>query len=153
MFLSVKRHLVLINFILLFKAFGLAQSISIPQDTTVTYSVLIEFRNINISGICIIHDERQAVIGSCVNEFGIKMFDFKYDKRKDKFKLFNIVKMMDKWYIKRIVSSDLSVLFRKENTEKHLRKRTINASKDSVVLANHKYKLRYKLVPIYETEE
>lgn len=148
----MKIRLTLISILLVLSTKSFAQSLRLSPDSTTSYSMIFEFRKYNVSGLCVLRDDRQTVSGSCVNEFGIKIFDFKYDKRKSKVKLTDVFKAMDKWYIKRIVGSDLAILLRKGNTERQLRKHTLQISVDSVILTNQKYKLRYKFIPLYETE-
>lgn len=149
----MKIRLTLISLLLILSTRSFAQSLRLSQDSATSYSVIFEFHNHNISGLCVLRDDSQTINGTCVNEFGIKMFDFKYDKRKSKAKLTDAFMMLDKWYIKKIIGSDLAILLRNENAEKQLRKHTLQISVDSVILTNRKYKLRYKFIPLYEIEK
>ena len=75
------------------------------------YTAMIESPKAYLSGICILyHDTDGVVKGSMFNEFGISALDFTYNVKKDKVKLHHVVKMMDKWYVRRVLRRDLREL-------------------------------------------
>lgn len=76
----------------------------------VQYTCYIEMPRAYISGICVLMKEKNVIRGSLFNEFGITAFDFTYDINRHKVKLHNVIKMMDKWYIRRVLRKDLSLL-------------------------------------------
>ena len=86
-----------------------AQS-TFPSSTgqKVKYETSIEMRKGYLSGICILLHDGQCVRGSLFNEFGVSTLDFEYTPGLKKVKLLNIAKMLDKWYIKRILRRDLA---------------------------------------------
>lgn len=130
-----------------------AQSILVPANSSRKYAVAIAFRQASLSGICVVRDREKDVAGSVVNEFGIKAFDFVYDKQKRKLKVRNVIKALDKWYIRRVVNADLGVLFREKNSKRQLRHRRIYHEGDSVVaLENTKRGIRYKFKTIDDTQ-
>lgn len=139
----MKRCLALIS-ALIFIALCHAQALKTSTEYAEKYTVNITFKKGYITGICAVRDMGDEVAGSVINEFGIKAFDFIYNKRKRKTKLKNVIKMIDKWYIRRIVSADMSVLFREKNTEKQLRKRSLRCYEDSIILENQKYNIIYR---------
>lgn len=49
------------------------------------------------------------IIGSMFNEFGVSVLSFIYDRNKNKLKLRDVMGMLDKWYIKRVLKSDLTL--------------------------------------------
>lgn len=63
-----------------------------------------------VSGICILLRDGQQIKGSIFNEFGISAIDFSYDEQRDKVKLYEVVKMLNRWYIKRVLRRDLREL-------------------------------------------
>jgi hypothetical protein len=44
------------------------------------------------------------------NEFGITAIEFSYNPERDKVKLKHVIKMMDKWYIRRVLRKDIAQL-------------------------------------------
>lgn len=60
-----------------------------------------------ISGICILVKDGDLIKGGVFNEFGISNINFTYNEKKDKVKILTVIKMMDKWYIKRLLRKDL----------------------------------------------
>ena len=104
------------------------------------YAAIIETPKAYLSGICILyHDENGDIKGSFFNEFGISAIDFTYIAKKDKVKLHHVIKMMNKWYIRRVLRHDLrEVLQQLKNG---------NGS-----YTNSKYHLTYQFTPV-ETSE
>lgn len=92
-------------------------------------SVEISFEKGGITGVCLLRNEEQTVSGTIMNEFGIKVFDFVYYRQRDKLRLFNVIEMLDKWYIRRVVRRDLKQVlphlppvseYRYENRKRHI---------------------------------
>lgn len=71
------------------------------------YAATIEMKKGYISGICFLSEEGDTIKGSLFNEFGISAFDFTYLRSRQKVKLENVIKMLNKWYIKRVLRQDL----------------------------------------------
>lgn len=74
------------------------------------YAVTLRFQEAQLSGICLMKRLGEKVVGSWLNEFGIRAFDFRYDPRKDRIELSNIREQLDRWYIRRTLRRDLSLL-------------------------------------------
>jgi len=74
----------------------------------VKYAATIELKKGYISGICVLGSEAEAYHGVFFNEFGITAMEFTYQPAKKKLKLVNVIKMLDKWYIKRVLKKDLA---------------------------------------------
>ena len=99
--------------------------------TDMQYSAAIETSRAYISGICILQNDSSEVRGSLFNEFGISALDFTCDLASHKVKLHSVAKMLDKWYIRRVLRKDLGQLMARleqgiteyENTKHHLRYR------------------------------
>jgi len=72
------------------------------------YDAYIEMPKAYLSGICILLMEEEEIKGSVFNEFGITALDFTYDIQKKRVKLHSVIKMMDKWYIKKVLRKDLA---------------------------------------------
>ena len=121
-----------------------------PATLNGRYSVLITFRDAGLTGVCIVKPTDEGLVGTIVNEFGIKAFDFTYDSRKQKVKLHNVIKMMNRWYIKKVVKADLKVLLTTEESGTYGR-RTLDRKPDgSVKLTNEKYNISYSFTPLHE---
>ena len=93
----------------------LALSISVQAQTTfpsadgerAKYAAYIEMPKAYVSGICVLLQEDGLIKGSLFNEFGITALDFTYNPQRDKIKLHSVIKMMDKWYIRKVLKKDL----------------------------------------------
>ena len=95
------------------------------------YSATIEMPKGYVSGICLLMAEDGVIKGSMFNEFGISSMDFTYQTGKDKVKLVSVIKMLDKWYIKRVLRRDMA----------HVVK---NLQSGIPTYRNEKYKINYK---------
>lgn len=73
----------------------------------VKYNALIEMKKGYLSGICILANNGEKINGCLFNEFGISAIDFIYNPIKKKVKLVSVIKMLDKWYIKKILKKNL----------------------------------------------
>lgn len=131
----------------------MAQALDVSDSCATKYSVCISFRGTPITGLCIVRGNDDEVIGSVINEFGIKAFDFVFSKDKGKTRLHNVIKMMNKWYVKKVVRADLSTLLRSKNSEKQMKRRTILKDNGILTLNNNKYNITYKFIPINDTEQ
>ena len=140
--------------ILLFSSLCYSQALKVDGKSSYKYKMNITFSKANISGICILRDNGEQIVGSVINEFGIKAFDFVYDKKRDKTKLANVMKLFNKWFIKRVLSSDLSCLLRVDNTKRKLKKRKLCFdNNETVTLENCRYNIIYNFKLINETIE
>ena len=75
------------------------------------FTAVIEMPKGYMSGICVLLCDGDLIKGSMFNDFGITFMDFTFNQRKDKVKLLSVQKMMDKWYIRKILRRDLRLLF------------------------------------------
>lgn len=73
----------------------------------VKYSATIEMRKGYVSGICVLLNDGKCIKGCLFNEFGISALDFIYFPDKHKVKLVTVIKMLNKWYIKKVLKSDM----------------------------------------------
>ena len=123
---------------------GMAQALEVSDSCASKYSVNISVHGMTITGLCIVRDYGDEVIGSVVNEFGIKAFDFVFNKDKGKTKLQNVIKM---------ISADLSTLLCSKNSDKNMKRRTIINENGMLLLNNTKYNINYKFIPIDDTQQ
>ncbi|MCE5344944.1 MAG: hypothetical protein LLG13_01485 [Bacteroidales bacterium] len=74
------------------------------------FKAKITYKNNEITGIIIYKKLNDSTFaGSFINEFGIKGFDFKLSQNSTK--LENVIKNVDKWYIRNKLETDLHFLF------------------------------------------
>ena len=140
----MQRCSVLISSILLFFSAEVAVAQTLyPQNQgdKVRSSAMIEMPKGYVSGICVMYNDGTDVKASIFNEFGISAIDFVYNPQKDKVKLVSVIKMLNKWYIRRLLKSDLrKVIHKLQQGEGEYR--------------NEKYKIDYKFSELKdETEE
>lgn len=138
----LKRHILLISILLIF-GFGnhaTAQSLLPESDGEVnSFYSYIEIPKGYISGICAMMLENRSIKATIYNEFGITAMEFTYNMEKQKVKLGYIIKMLDKWYIKRTLKKDLAHLIDcldRGNTE----------------YVNKKRKITYRFIPMEDNE-
>ena len=115
------------------------------QGEKAKYSAYIDMPQGYVSGVCVLFNEGTVIRGSLFNEFGITALNFSYDLKKEKIKLYSVVKLMDKWYIKRILKKDLKQLMK-------------CLQKGESVYQNEKYHITYSFSTlnteeVYDTEE
>lgn len=98
----------------LFLDFGLriTAQVTFPsaEGERARYSAYIEMPRGYISGVCILVNNEGIIKGSIFNEFGITALDFSYNPHRRKVRLYSVVAMMDKWYIRRVLKKDLAQL-------------------------------------------
>ena len=115
------------------------------QGEKAKYSAYIDMPQGYVSGVCVLFNEGTVIQGSLFNEFGITALSFSYDIKKEKIKLYSVVKLMDKWYIKKILKKDLKQLMK-------------CLQKGESVYQNEKYHITYSFSTlnteeVYDTEE
>ena len=108
-----------------------------------SYAATMEFRGAAVSGICIVKHCGSEVAGSMVNEFGVKMLDFVYTLRNGKIECRNVIKMMDKWYIRKVVKADLKFLFT-HDTSAETKRYGLTVGDDGCRLENKRYDIAYE---------
>ena len=125
------------------------------------FSVLIDMGKGSLSGILLTRTEGDITLGCIVNEFGISALEFRYDAAKNKIKLSNVVKFLNKWYIKKVLGNDLKVCIRMirnlpvEDSGKY----DVSSSVGTITVLNRRRNITYSLSPLpphpepnYETE-
>lgn len=81
--------------------------ISDSAGSKVKYNATIEMSKGYVSGVCIMANDGSVIKGSLFNEFGISAIDFTYQPDKKKVKLLSVIKILNKWYIKKVLRKDL----------------------------------------------
>lgn len=71
------------------------------------YATTIELSKGYLSGITIMVREADVYHGVLFNEFGITALEFTYQPHTKKVELIEVIAMLDKWYIRRVLKNDL----------------------------------------------
>ncbi|MDR1675850.1 MAG: hypothetical protein LBR86_05235 [Tannerella sp.] len=109
------------------------------EDRKNSYQVTIRIKDKPISGICLLKKVGYEWRGSLVSELGARAFDFTVTSRKCK--LQNVVSLIDKWYIRKTVASDLYCLFEVDHPEASFRKKTVRCEQGALVVRFGKKKV------------
>ncbi len=123
------RRLVLIYFLFISIVSGIkiqAQSaLPLQEGESRQYAAYIEMPRGYISGVCVLQKADDTIKGCLFNEFGITSLDFTYYPTRKKVKLHHVIKMMDKWYIRRVLRKDIALLMlsMEEGKTKYLNER------------------------------
>lgn len=126
----------------------------LPLEGRQQFTVFISARGMELTGVCIIRTDEEGSRGAIVNEFGVHALDFTLSSDRRKVKLLNVMPVMDHWYIKKVVRGDLKYLFLATETPQSKGKRTVTVEDDgTVTLENMKYRLKYSLKPINNTQD
>ena len=99
------------------------------------YNAYIEMPRSYVSGIMILMNDNNEIKGSLFNEFGVTALDFSYLPKKNKVKLHNVVTMMDKWYIRRVLRKDLAHMM-------------VCLQKGETAYQNERHHITYKFTPL-----
>ena len=108
--LLAKRVLLFLAILLCANSLSAQKLLPVGEGERKQFSAYIEMPRGYVSGICILLRDGQQIKGSIFNEFGISAIDFSYDEQRDKVKLYEVVKMLNRWYIKRVIRRDLREL-------------------------------------------
>lgn len=110
-----------------------------------SYNVVMQARGNEVTAICfLMQREDGSVVGSFVNEFGVKVFDFTYSDSKAK--VVNVMGPLNRWYIRRVLNKDFSFILsninRNENVVEKKRNLTILPNGD-IYIRNERFKIYY----------
>ena len=148
-----RRCLLLISLFCL-TSVAYASDYLLPLEGRQQFTVFISVRGMELTGICIIKTDEEGSRGAIVNEFGVHALDFTLSSDRKKVKLLNVMPVMDHWYIKKVVRGDLKYLFLSTENPQSKGKRTVTVEDDgTVMMENTKYRLKYSLKPINNTQD
>ena len=92
--------------------------------------------------------------GTIVNEFGVKAFDFIIDN--GKVRIFNVIKPLNRWYIRKVLRKDFGFAFQhiREGKDISVVKRMITFRENGyIAIENDRHKIRYVFTPITASNE
>lgn len=110
-------------------------SAAVADSSRLTFTALIETPKASISGICLLVQDSDTIKGAIVNEFGITALDFVYTRKDDKVRLVSAAPMLNKWYMRPVITADIRELLH-----------ALREGKFSY--EDEKYHIRYSLSPI-----
>lgn len=84
-----------------------AQGLPVRDGDRQRYSVTVETPRGALDGVCIMMMDHGVVKASVINEFGVSLMDFTYAPPKGRVRLLSVMKMMDRWYVRRLLRRDL----------------------------------------------
>ena len=148
------KRCLLLSSLLWMAVVAVAADYLLPLDDRQEYSVAITARGAEITGVCIVKTDAEGSRGAIVNEFGIHALDFMVSADRRKVKLLNVIPMMDRWYVRRVVKKDLRTLFNATADGEQAGGRTVTVEPDgTVTLTNTRHKLKYSLKKLHEATE
>jgi len=129
----------------LFPAFG--------TDGRAAYQVAITLPRANVSGVCVLVNSNDTIKGTLVNEFGVRAFSFWVAPDRHKVKLRDVMPMLNKWYIRRVLAADLKHLFNATQAQvgvehKHRRVDLLDDQQGGVALTNTRRNITYQFEPL-----
>ena len=158
----MKHYLSLISFLLLFCCSTCSSQVVSDGELSSTDSIIVKeyslaanIRGHEMTGICIINiSADSSIVGTIVNEFGIKAFDCSYSVGRAK--LFNVMSLLDKWYIRKVLRNDFRFILANmffNNSEISEKKRTMKKMADGrITVVNNRHKISYSFLPLTKKE-
>lgn len=104
----------------------------------------------HLSGILLSRRSDDLIAGTMVNEFGLTALSFIYRVDKGKMELRDVTQFLDKWYIKRVLRSDLSFCIHRIYDLPYPRKHRylVTTDADTVTITNPRHHLTYSFSPL-----
>lgn len=122
------------------------------SDSLLLYNAYLTFRENGISGICALRVGSNGISGTLVNEFGIKAMDFMFKKGDKRVRISNVIPFLNKWYIRKIIVSDLTSFFLARDDVKDRRRNISVAKNGDLFLENKRYRISYHFIPIKQND-
>ena len=100
--------------------------------------------------------EGELVKGVVVNEFGVTAFAFTYNVVTGKVRLDDVIAMLDKWYIRKVLRKDLNFFLLNRASTKGVneKKRSLEISNDGdIIIRNQRFRITYTFSPQRGTDK
>ncbi len=110
------------------------------EGHTNEYKAEIEVRDSYISGVAVLSCSNDTVTGCIFNEFGVSVISFRYHRVRQKVRILDIQKRLDRWYIRRVLRKDILNLMKEMEGGR-------NEYYDS------KYRIKLKFTPLQGTDD
>ena len=150
----MKIYLILNSILLLLcylpcKAEDIKENTSFPVGE-MEFNMLIQYKDQEVTSLCILEvQEDHSIVGTVINEFGIKVFDFTFSNGKAK--ILNVLGPLNKWYIRNVIRGDFTFLLKNLPLHQNVKekKRSLYYLNDNEIkCVNEKYKIIYTLTPM-----
>mgnify|MGYP007022088439 CR=1 FL=1 len=114
------------------------------------YNLFMQIRGREITALCVMEVKADStIVGTVVNEFGVKAFDFSFANGKAK--VFNMIAFLDKWYIRKVLRGDFSFILSNigsgRDAVKKKRRLTVLSNGD-ICVSNDRYNIHYTFTPM-----
>ncbi len=143
------RFLLLINILLFTLAPLSAQSGESAQSDSLCkeYNLRIFVRSQQITGICVMESREEGLVGTVINEMGVKVFDFTFER--GKCKILNVIGPANRWFIRRALSKDfnfiLAHIFNNQEIKTGRRKMWFE---EGDICFSGRHKIEYRFTPL-----
>ena len=118
------------------------------------YNLLMQVCGNDITAICMMDTSADdTTVGTVVNEFGVKAFDFRFSNGKAV--VFNVIGPLNKWFIRRVLRRDFTFILKhifsgKDAMEK---KRSITfLPSGDIKMSNCRHKIYYTFTPTSDNQ-
>ena len=110
----------------------------------------MQARGHEFTGLCIISQQADStLVGTIVNELGVKAFDFTYANGKAK--VLNVIAPLNKWYIRKVLRGDMSFFLSNINKgqDADKKKRHLRLMPNgNIDVSNDRFKIKYTFTPL-----
>lgn len=133
---------------------GSNDSLQLNKGNTITeaadssfyeYALQMDIRGENITALCAMRvNSDDDIMGTVMNEFGARFFDFVFDGTK--VKIMNVFPAMNKWYIRYVLRKDFGFFcsnFRKKIGVKKAKLNFELAADGRIIVTDSRYKMKY----------
>jgi len=114
------------------------------------YNLLLKIRGKEITELCFMSiDSCNNIVGTVINEMGIKAFDFTH--KKGKTKVLNVMGPLNKWYIRRLLKKDFSFIltnFLESKTITQRKRKIVHGTNGEISVSNERFKIYYLFTPM-----
>lgn len=105
----------------------------------------MQARGHEFTGFCIMEQAADGtLVGTLVNEMGVKAFDFTYADGKAK--VLNVIAPLNKWYIRKVLQGDFAFILKHINEGKDADKKKRHLRRlpnGDIRMSNDRYKIYY----------
>jgi len=116
------------------------------------YAIEMDFRGRVVTAMCIVQvNADNDIVGTVLNEFGVKFFDFTYNGKKAK--VHNVLPEMNKWYIRYVLRRDFKLFckhFRDGGSIEQSKCTLEHLPDGTIVLSDNKYKIKYTFTALQQ---
>lgn len=138
----MSRVITLIVTLLVALSLDVSAQVSTCVEQSRRYGVLIEVDRAAISGVCIMRESDEQILGAIVNEFGVTAFGFSYKPKTGRVRVVNVIPQLDRWYIRHVLRRDIRAMMPNLMTQQ---------LDKEYEYYNDRYKIRYRFMPMPET--